>query len=140
MMLMLINFGPGYQFPYLVIWLPFVFSCRQYDVMTMLVQICKSATTPRAITGLLLQSSSQRRIATTTLSRCASFSWGGTNMDIILLPIFGLGLLKENVWIWNVLCSTPLLQAHLPGGTFWTKVPLIWNKLPKDHSLALPCH
>ena len=96
MMLMLICFGPGNQFPYLVIWFPFVFGCRQADVMTMEEQICKSATTSRATTGLLLQSSCPRSVAVTTLSRFASFLSGSINMDITLFPVFVLDLLMKH--------------------------------------------
>ena len=93
-MLMLICFGPGNQSPYVVIWFPFVLSCRQADAMTMEAKICKSASTFKATPDLLLHLLCPGSVAFSKsfllLMRSRRF------MGNILFPAFGLGLVMKH--------------------------------------------
>ena len=65
----------GNQFPYLVIWFPFVFGRNDDDVMTMLPRICRSTVTAAIWT------------AAHTLSWFVSFVTDGISMKLTLLPV-----------------------------------------------------
>ena len=83
------------QFPYLVIWFPFVFDWRLDDAMTMLEQICRSTVTLGTFTSLHLQSFRKVRTAIHTLSQLASFGSDGIFMELTLLPVIDSELFRK---------------------------------------------
>ena len=95
MTLMLIRFDPGDQFPYLVIWFPFVFDWRLDDAMTMLGQKCRSTVTVGTFTSLHLQSFRKVRTAIHTLYQLASFGSDGIFMELTLLLVIGSELFMK---------------------------------------------